>query len=163
MKADDYYVLLLKEAGCEDKVIDHCIAVRDLSVLYAENAHADIDLVNAGALLHDIGRSRTHSIAHGQVGADICRELCIPEKICLIVERHIGAGLPAEECREYGLVPKDCVPVTLEEKIVAHCDNLIKGTRVISIDERLILSSKLGSDALRRLKTLSDEMEKYMP
>ena len=163
MKTADDYILLLKKAGCEDKVIDHCIAVRNLSVIYAENAHADIDLVNAGALLHDIGRSRTHSVAHGQAGADICREFGMPEKICLIVERHIGAGLPAEECKEYGLLPKDCIPVSLEEKIVAHCDNLMKGTREISIEERIKLSSNLNPDALKRLKILSEEMEKFRP
>lgn len=163
MNQTDKYILLLKKAGCGDKVISHCIAVRDLCLKYAKNAGADIDLVNAGALLHDIGRSKTHSIAHGQAGADILREMGISEDICLIVERHIGAGLSAEECRINGLIPKDCIPKTAEEKIVAHCDNLIKGTRVISVEERLLLSSHFSPDAFKRLKALSEEIEKFRP
>ncbi|WFN37802.1 HDIG domain-containing protein [Methanomicrobium antiquum] len=161
MKTQDEYILLLKKAGCDEKVIQHCIAVRDLSLIYAKNAGADIELVNAGALLHDIGRSQTHSVAHGQIGADISRRFGISEEICLIIERHVGAGLSAEECREYGLVPKDCIPLSPEEKIVAHCDNLIKGTKVISVEERLSLSSKLNPDAIKRLKKLSEEIEKF--
>jgi len=154
-------IALLKKAGCEDKIIDHSIAVRDLSVFFAKNAEANIELIETGALLHDIGRSRTHTIAHGQIGAQICRELGLSENICLIIERHIGAGLTADECRTYGLVPKDCIPETLEEKIVAHCDNLIKGTKEITIDERLRLSSDLSEDSKIRLKELAKEIEKY--
>ncbi|MFO7903160.1 MAG: HDIG domain-containing protein, partial [Pirellulaceae bacterium] len=47
------------------KVINHCKAVRDVAVRIAEKADADIKLVEAGALLHDIGRGKTHSMNHG--------------------------------------------------------------------------------------------------
>lgn len=161
MKTTEDLIALLRETGCDDKIIDHCIAVRDLCISFAVNADADIDLINAGALLHDIGRSKTHSIAHAQAGAQICRNLELSEEICLIIERHIGAGLTADECRNYGLIPKDCIPETLEEKIVAHCDNLIKGTKEITIDERLRLSSDLSEDIKIRLKELAKEIEKY--
>jgi HD superfamily phosphodiesterase len=50
---------LLKESGCSDEVIKHSIAVRDVAIRIAQKAKADIDLVEAGALLHDIGRSNT--------------------------------------------------------------------------------------------------------
>ncbi|WP_084600890.1 TIGR00295 family protein [Methanolacinia paynteri] len=152
---------LLKKSGCPDNVIEHCIAVRDLAMVFARNAPVDKELVEKGALLHDIGRCRTHSIAHGQVGAEICRDYGLPEEICRIVETHIGAGLTAEECRREGLKPVDCVPKTLEEKIVAHADNLIKGTKEITIDERLDHSANLPEAARKRMKDLSDEIEKY--
>lgn len=152
----------LKDAGCSERVIEHCLAVRNLSVKYAcEIPDADPDLVEAGAVLHDIGRSVTHDISHAQVGADICRKLGFSEDICLIVERHIGAGLPAAECAEYGLDAHDCIPLTLEEKIVAHCDNLVKGADVITIGERMSLALKSGlrTEARERIARLSDEIE----
>ncbi|MBP2132585.1 uncharacterized protein J2128_000506 [Methanomicrobium sp. W14] len=163
MNTDSDCFALLREAGCEEKVIEHCIAVRDLSVVYAVNAGADVGLVNAGALLHDIGRSKSHAIDHGQIGAMMCRKMGLPEKLCLIIERHVGAGLSAEECREMGLVQKDCIPLSLEEKIVAHCDNLIKGKTEISVEERLKLSQSSGHSqkSIERLLALCDEIEKY--
>ena len=56
------------------------------------------------------------------------------ERLALIAERHIGAGITKEEAIELGLPPKDYLPVTLEEKIVAHADNLIFGTERVEID-----------------------------
>lgn len=154
-------ISLLKRSGCPDDVIEHCIAVRDLAMIFARNAPADRDLVETGALLHDIGRCGCHSLAHGQIGADICREYGLPEDLCRIVERHIGAGLTADECREEGLKPIDCIPETIEEKIVAHADNLISGTEEITIEERLRRSSNLPEKIRKRMKDLSDEIERY--
>ena len=154
-------ISLLKKSGCPENVIEHCIAVRDLAMVFARNAPVNPQLVETGALLHDIGRCSTHTIAHGQVGADICRDYGLPEEVCRIVETHIGAGLTADECRKEGLKAIDCIPETLEEKIVAHADNLIKGTKEITIEERLRLSANLSEAARKRMKDLSDEIEKY--
>jgi uncharacterized protein (TIGR00295 family) len=117
---------LLKEAGCSDEVINHCKAVRKVAVRIAKKAHANIQLVEAGALLHDIGRSKTQGIMHGIEGAKIANTLGLPESIINIIERHLGAGIPKDEAIILGLPPKDYMPITLEEKIVAHADNLIE-------------------------------------
>lgn len=154
-------ISLLKKSGCPENVIKHCIAVRDLAMAFARNAPVDRELVGKGALLHDIGRCTTHTLAHGQAGAEICRNYGLPEEICRIIETHIGAGLTAEECCKEGLKPIDCVPATLEEKIVAHADNLIKGTKEITIEERLRRSENLSETARKRMKDLSDEIERY--
>ena len=54
-KDDSHYDAILKEAGCSGRVIAHCHAVRDLSLAYAGKSGVfDLELVNAGALLHDI-------------------------------------------------------------------------------------------------------------
>jgi tRNA (cytidine56-2'-O)-methyltransferase len=116
---------LLKESGCSDEVIGHCEAVTKLAVKIAGMCGADKKLVTAGALLHDIGRSRTHGIAHAVEGAKIARRLKLPSSIVNIIERHIGAGLTKKDAAAAGLPPKDYIPLTLEEKIVAHADNLI--------------------------------------
>jgi len=154
-------ISLLKKSGCPENVIEHCIAVRDLAMVFARNAPADPHIVETGALLHDIGRCRSHTLAHGQIGADMCRDYGLPEEICLIIERHIGAGLSADECRKEGLKPIDCIPETIEEKIVAHADNLISGTKEITLDERLRRSVDLSEDTKRRIKDLADEIEIY--
>jgi len=117
---------LLKEAGCSDEVINHCKAVRKVAVRIAKKAHANIQLVEAGALLHDIGRSKTQGIMHGVEGAKIATQLGLPDSIVNIIERHLGAGIPKDEAIILGLPAKDYMPMSLEEKIVAHADNLIE-------------------------------------
>ena len=116
---------LLRSSGCSERVIRHCKAVRDMAVKIAMKMDADIKLVEASALLHDIGRAKTHGIRHAVEGAKIGRKLGLSESIVKIIERHIGAGLPAEEAEKLGLPVKDYIPLTLEEKIVGHADNLI--------------------------------------
>ncbi len=162
--APESYEDLLRTAGCSRKVIDHCKAVRDCALSYARRCKdADIALVEAGAMLHDIGRSVTHSIAHAQAGADLLRTKGFSEDIVRIVECHTGAGLTAEECVALGLDARDCVPKTIEEKIVAHADNLMAGTRLMTIDECLEKAAHLPEEARRRMAALSQEVERLCP
>jgi len=154
-------IRLLRRAGCSEGVIAHCRAVRDLALTYASDPLVDRDLVEAGALLHDIGRGVTHDLRHAEAGGAICRSLGLDEAIAAIVERHIGAGLTADECSLLGLVPRDCMPETLEEKIVAHADNLVKGTRVITLEERLQRSIALPKGQRERIRRLAQEMELF--
>lgn len=82
-------------------------------------------MVETGALLHDIGRAKTHGIRHAIEGAKTAESLGLPKEVIHIIERHIGAGLSAEVAASLGLPKKDFIPITLEEKIVCHADNLI--------------------------------------
>ena len=137
-KDDSYYDTILREAGCSGRVVAHCHAVRDLSLAYAGRSGIfDRDLVNAGALLHDIGRGVTHSLHHAQAGAEYCRKAGMSSAVARIVECHTGAGLTSDECIIQRLLPIDCMPRTGEEKLVANADNLIKGRVEISIWGRL--------------------------
>jgi uncharacterized protein (TIGR00295 family) len=135
---------LLREAGCSDEVINHCKAVRKVAVRIAKKAHANIQLVEAGALLHDIGRSKTQGIMHGIEGAKIATELGLPLSIVNIIERHLGAGIPIEEAATLGLPLKNYMPITLEEKIVAHADNLIDNDREHPIEIEVEKALKKG-------------------
>ncbi|MCJ7572164.1 MAG: HDIG domain-containing protein [Candidatus Thermoplasmatota archaeon] len=125
----DKCIDLLKIAGCSKEVINHCIAVRDMAVKIAKKADANIELVEAGSLLHDIGRSKTHGIHHAIEGVKIVKKLNLDESIIRIIERHIGAGLLSEDAKKLGLPMKDYMPVSLEEKIVCHADNLVNGSK----------------------------------
>jgi uncharacterized protein len=146
---------VLLDAGCSRKVLDHCHAVKDLSVEFAEkNPLVDIDLVTAGAMLHDIGRGVTHTIGHAQQGADMLRRKRYDERIARIVECHTGAGLTSDECTLLGLLPRDCVPETAEEKIVCHADNCIEGKKRVSIERSIANVFYLPKKARRRMYRL---------
>jgi uncharacterized protein len=154
-------IALLRRAGCSEDVIAHCRAVRDLALTYAADPLVDRDLIEAGALLHDIGRGVTHDLRHAEAGGAICRSFGLGEAIAAIVERHIGAGLTADECSLQDLAPRDCVPQTIEEKIVAHADNLVKGTRVITMEERMGYAIALPRRQRRRIRRLGLDMELF--
>ena len=152
-------LVLLKKSGCSDEVIRHCIAVRDVAVKIARYAEADVKLVEAGALLHDIGRSRTHSIFHAVEGVKIAKHLGLPISIVKIIERHIGAGIPKEEAVLLGLPAKDYIPETLEEKIVSHADNLTDGDKRQKIEDEINKALRKGQKThAERLMILHKEL-----
>ena len=118
-----------------ENVIEHSKAVYKKAMVIAANfKNADKDLIKKGALLHDIGRSKTHGISHAVEGAKIVKQYGYPEEVQNIVERHIGAGITEEESVKLGLPKKSYIPQTIEEKIVAHADNLLSGTKDVDID-----------------------------
>ncbi|MEM3816123.1 MAG: TIGR00295 family protein [Candidatus Bathyarchaeia archaeon] len=159
---------ILREAGCPIEVIKHCEAVANMAVEIAERCvkngvTVNINLVQIGALLHDIGRSRTHSVHHAIVGAEIARSLGLPEQIIRIIERHVGGGISAEEALKLGWPNKNYVPETSEEKIVAYADKLIEGSRIISIEETIErFKSELGENhpAIERIMRLHKEISR---
>ena len=128
-------IKLLKEVNCPEWVINHSIGVSNKALEIASNFdNVDKDLIKTGALLHDIGRSKTNSIEHAVIGAKMLEELGFSKEICLIVERHIGTGISKEEAIKLNLPPKSYVPETLEERIVSHSDNLYNGADEVSVD-----------------------------
>lgn len=150
---------LLKKSGCHDNVIKHSLAVEGLALKMAEFANADKKLVSAGALLHDIGRGRTHGIQHAIEGARLARELELPVEIVLIIERHIGAGISKEESEKIGLPKKDYIPQTLEEKIVAHADNLIYENEKKSVKEVVNCFKDMDNDYIAiKIQNLHEEL-----
>src|SRR6056297_1650132 len=99
---------LLEEAGCAAKVIRHCRVVSKIAVEIAvahidSGKEVDIDIVELGALLHDIGRSRTHGIRHALEGVSIAEDIGLDPRLVLIIRNHIGAGITREEALILGL------------------------------------------------------------
>lgn len=140
-------------------LILHSEKVRDKAFAILEEARRnnpstdllciDEQLVNDGALLHDLGIGRTYGpgihcegnepyICHGIIGARMLRDLidenrCLKfsvaperlEQIARICERHTGAGLSMRDIVNQNLLitpPRDLVPETLEEKLVCLAD-----------------------------------------
>lgn len=156
----------LRDAGCSPEVIQHCLAVERLASEISReirgNGHLiDPELVRIGALLHDIGRARTHGITHGVVGGEILRSEGLGE-FAGFAENHLGAGIPAREAKKAGLPERDFVSRTLEEKVVAYADKLIEGNRVTSYERAVEwFRRELGAEhpALRRFEKLHDEIQ----
>ena len=153
---------LLRKENTPENVIEHSKAVCRKAMKIAANFdNADTDLIRKGALLHDIGRSRTHGITHAIEGVEIAKGYGYGEDVLNIIERHIGAGITAEEAVKLGLPEKSYLPQTLEEKIVAHADNLISGSKEVDIDfviEKWKRRIDEPEDNIKRLIKLNDEL-----
>lgn len=125
---------ILKEEGCTKRVMIHCATVRAVAERISSRIpDANPRLVTDGAILHDVGRSQTHSIMHAVIGANIAEKRGLPGDLVEIIRRHTGAGIDPDEAEEMGLPPGDYIPRTIEQKIVAHADNLVSDNTVVTV------------------------------
>ncbi|MBN2418032.1 MAG: HD domain-containing protein [Deltaproteobacteria bacterium] len=136
----DYSTCLtfLTDEGVSAGVLKHVKAVHLFAVvigkrLQEQGIEINMPLLEAGALLHDIGRSKTHGLLHAIAGCEIAERLGLESDVILIIRNHIGAGITKEEAAQSGLPAEDFIPVTLEEKIVAAADNLAFGDNLQTI------------------------------
>jgi uncharacterized protein/tRNA (cytidine56-2'-O)-methyltransferase len=136
-------------------VIVHCCTVKAVAVEIAKGLDADMGLVVAGALLHDIGRSKDHTIMHANAGADMAERLGLPKELADIIRKHIGAGLDDLDASELGIPKRDYIPRTIEEKIVAHADNLVSDNKVVghahTVEKLKAKDSHRGADRVSAL------------
>jgi uncharacterized protein len=166
----DEAINLLKKIGCPQSVIEHVKFVSQVALEIASKCEqngwtVDKKLIEIGALLHDVGRSKTHGISHAVVGAQIAKEKGVHDKVVRIIENHIGAGIPREEAEKLELPSKDYLQTTFEEKIVAYADKVTKGRRRMSYEEATNeLVSSLGPNhpAIKRFRKLHEEISKMM-
>jgi len=143
----------------------HCEAVAKLAVETAETlqkkgVQVNLSLVEAGALLHDVGRSKTHSVHHAVVGAEIAESAGLSEPIVSIIRRHVGGGITADEAKQLGWPTDDVyIPFTLEEKIVSYADKMIESGKQVPVErtvKRLFREAK--PEAARRVQKLHEEI-----
>ncbi len=164
-KVEYNYLKMLEVEGCSREVIEHCVKVAKLAVEMAKRikengTNVDMEAVEAGALLHDIGRARTHGIMHVVEGVKIAKKYSLPRKVIDIIEHHVGAGLDEDEAEKLGLPRKDYTPKSIEEKIVAHADNLTSHDyrTVDEVAEKW--RRKIGEEAVKKLYSLHNELSK---
>ncbi len=111
---------ILEKQGSGAHTYDHCQRVLSLCLQIGEESGADIRVLGAAALLHDIGRSAesksgiSHSILSGQMSRDLLVELGYSK---LEVEEVVDA-IRTHRFSE-GLEPQ-----TLEGKILSDADKL---------------------------------------
>jgi uncharacterized protein len=155
---------LLKQNNCPPRVISHCIAVTDLAQdiarkLQGKGLKIDMQLVEAGAMLHDLGRSKTHTVDHAVVGGQIAQSLGLPDSVVRIIKRHVGAGITAEEAQWLGWPKEVYEPQTLEEKVVSYADKLIDASKRISIETEIKrLQDEHKDAAAERVRKLHEEI-----
>lgn len=159
----------LVKAGCSPEVVRHTKAVATLAVKIAEacrkkGLEVDIQLVEIGALLHDIGRSKTHGVNHVIAGVKIAKSLGLPDSIISIIERHVGGGISKDEAKRLGWPVKDYIPRTLEEKIVTYADKLIEGSRKVPIEQVIEKFSRFNvpQSSISRMKKLHEEFSSLL-
>ena len=159
---------ILKRNHCSPKVIKHTEAVSALAVeiakqLQAKNHPINLQLVEVGALLHDLGRSQTHSVDHAIVGAKLAQQEGLPQEIVSIIKRHVGAGITSEEAQWLGWPKDDYVPQTLEEKIVCYADKRIGSNQRIPIEDTIKqLQSENMAEAAERVRKLDKEISSLL-
>jgi len=123
-------------------IVRHCQAVAMAAKIMADEAErrgrvVDKQAVIAGALLHDIGRTRSQTVMHGAQGAEILEEEGVDKEVVEIVRRHVGAGIAPEEAKKLGLPDFDYIPRTLEERIVCFADKMVDADKVRPFGEEV--------------------------
>jgi uncharacterized protein len=157
-------IQLLKENNCPTNVRTHCKYVSKLAVETAKSLQkkgfvVDIDLVETGGLLHDLGRSKTHTVNHAVAGAEIAKAAGIPEPVIAIIKRHVGGGITKAEAKELGWPEDNYIPVTLEEKIVSYADKLIETSKRVPVEDTINkLREKKLVAAAERVKEIHEEI-----
>ncbi len=146
MKQEEYIIPsrenaleLLKNLKVPTHVRKHSIAVAKKAMEIAnkiKKAEINKNLVEIGAILHDIGRSKTHGFDHSLIGGKILRNMGYPKELAQICERHILGGFDSEDAESVGLPRKNYVPQSLEEKIVCLADKYYTGYKEVSIEFR---------------------------
>ncbi|MCX5864084.1 MAG: HDIG domain-containing protein [Deltaproteobacteria bacterium] len=118
---------LLRTAGMTEADLDHSlkVAAKALEITSRTGATLDLELVGRGALFHDLGKSVTHEINHGRIGAELGTKLGLPQAITAVMEKHIRGGLTEPEAIELGLPVKDYTLHRLEERIIIYADRLV--------------------------------------
>lgn len=127
--------------------------------------HIDLQFLEEGAMLHDIGVFLTDAlgihchgkdpyIRHGIDGAELLRKEGYPRhaRVC---ERHTGAGITRKQIEERGLpLPlQDFLPETVEEKLICYADKFYSKSRpdiVKTVEEARRSVAKHGEDGLAR-------------
>ncbi|TFG20241.1 MAG: HDIG domain-containing protein [Promethearchaeota archaeon] len=164
----DFALELLKKLKVPYSVRRHSLKVCEKALEIANKirkANIDINLIEIGAILHDIGRSKTHGFQHALLGGKILRGRGFPNEIARICETHILGGLDKEDAKSVGLPNRDYLPETLEEKIVCLADKSMAGRREVSIDKRFQIwfakygKSKILLKSKKRIKEIQKEIQ----
>ncbi|MBI2549380.1 HD domain-containing protein [Candidatus Woesearchaeota archaeon] len=167
-------IALLQSQGKDAVALRHILAhsrkVQEIALRIANDVgkHHPIDkeFIRVASLLHDIGRFQyppgsKEMIKHGIAGAALLRKSGFG-RYARVAECHIGAGITKEDIHEQNLpLPlQDYVPITIEEKIIAHADNLVAGDQEQDITQVVALfTKKLGKKYADRLYALYEEIE----
>ncbi len=145
------------KAGCPDEAVSHSIEVarKALEISSRVNIPVDRKLIIRGAVYHDLGKSKTYGMEHGEIGAQMAQELNLGDEIIQIILKHIRGGLTEPEAVELNLPIRDYKLRTPEEKIIIYAD------RMVDIYTDGIVPDTDEQDAENRFVEILQQYEKY--
>lgn len=156
-----------------ESVLGHCQIVRHISLEIVDSYYlVNRELVEAGALLHDIGVYKlyydgmideSHYITHGLLGYELLKEEGFDEELCRFALLHTGVGITKEDINEQNLPlpPRDYIAETDEEKIVMYADKFHSKTNPPIFNSAAwyteYLRSKFGEDKAQKFRAFIEE------
>ena len=159
---------LLYEYGNGQPWVAHCLAVSKVAnfcgEVFSRRHQMDIEFLRTAALLHDIGRYKTHDpILHGVEGYRLLNGLGYAHE-AFVCASHILYGLSSGDAVRYGLPCRDFIPASLEERLVPLIDFLIEFDRPTTLAKRFeSLRARSGNQFfLEKLASAERIAEDYM-
>jgi uncharacterized protein len=143
--------LLDKHCSAEESWRDHCLqvsaAARRLAEMISGRGHAvDVERTEVLGLLHDLGRSREHSIRHGIEGYLLAKAEGYEAegRICLL---HILKGRTLDQAVSLGMLTREeqrhlkregwsSSESSVEEKTATLADALMSDTGLVPIEQK---------------------------
>lgn len=124
--AADPDLAVLTAQGAGERGLRHAVQVASIALAVArgQKEPVNLELVRRGALLHDLGKVRDPGNLHGVAGAELGRELGLPEPVLDCIEKHVRHGVPEAQAAGYGLPVQDYSFARVEERIVSYADKL---------------------------------------
>lgn len=147
----------LQKAGLPDEALFHSVEVARKALEISSRVKINLNrkVILRGAIYHDLGKAKTYGMQHGEIGAQMARELNLGDEIIQIILKHIRGGLTEPEAIELGLPVRDYTLKTPEEKIVIYSD------RMVDIYTDGIVPDTNEKDAEARFVEILEQYEKY--
>lgn len=161
-----------------DLVFTHCLIVRDIAIALASksNLKLDMQLVETGAMLHDIGvyplfgidnklKPGANYIRHGIEGEKILKNENLPIAVQRIASHHTGVGLTKHDIRtqKLALPERDLLAETDEELLVMYADKFHSKTEppfFNSFEWYSNFISKFGDDKKSEFESMAEKFGK---
>jgi len=152
--------LILKKLDVPPEVVLHSENVARIALAVARKVAArgkkvDFPRVRDGALLHDVGRARTHGPKHAVVGFEMLRKAGVSVNVACFAKTHSLGGLTRGEAEGMGLPVEDTLPVSIEERIVCYADKIADSGKMGRIRRHFTISSM----PYKRILSLMREVE----
>lgn len=151
---------LMKRYNGRDHIIRHCIRVAEVALsisreLNRRGENLDLDVVEAGALLHDI--TKAESLDSGEDHSlTACRLL-----------RKLGYARIADIVRQHVFLLKESdSPWVSEEEVVNYSDKRVRHDQIVTLKERFedlrarYCRDEAGREWMDRMESLSNRMER---
>ena len=144
---------ILAKNKTPSNVIEHCKAVCTVAEeiadrLISKGINLNKKLVIAASLLHDIEREKKD---HIEEGAKLINSLGFPE-VSEVIKKH----------SLYKIEDPQRQPKTYEEKIVFYADKRVKGSKIVSLEERFADLKKRYNIDLKKEFEFSKKVEKEL-